>query len=163
MLLTVLLTTIHILVCLVLIGVIMLQTGKRADLAGAFGGGGSQTAFGARGAATFLSRATTVSAVIFMMTSFGLALLQNGQPSSKSVLDAVPQAAAPVTPVPATTTPSEATPLPGATPPAGATPPGDGRAPEVAPGAAPALSPEKGTETKNPPPAGPAPVGGQGN
>ena len=64
--LTLLLVVLHIAVSLVLILVVLLQTGKRADLAGAFGGGGSQTAFGARGAATFLSKATTISAVVFM-------------------------------------------------------------------------------------------------
>ena len=56
-----LLVILYVIVCLFLIVVVLLQTGKRADLAGAFGGGGSQTAFGARGAATFLSRMTTWS------------------------------------------------------------------------------------------------------
>ena len=69
-----LLTTIHVVACLILVAVVLLQTGKRADLAGAFGGGGSQTAFGARGAATFLSKATTTVAVIFMLTSIALAI-----------------------------------------------------------------------------------------
>ncbi|MGC1969360.1 MAG: preprotein translocase subunit SecG [Candidatus Acidiferrales bacterium] len=63
------LVTLHILVCFVLVVVIMLQSGSAADLAGAFGGAGSQTAFGPRGAATFLSRATTWCAIVFMMTS----------------------------------------------------------------------------------------------
>ena len=62
------LVTLHMLVCFVLIIVIMLQSGNAADLAGAFGGAGSQTAFGPRGAATFLSRATTWCAIVFMMT-----------------------------------------------------------------------------------------------
>src|SRR5271156_2053135 len=61
------LVTLHILVCFVLILVIMLQSGNAADLAGAFGGAGSQTAFGPRGAATFLSRATTWCAIVFML------------------------------------------------------------------------------------------------
>ena len=61
--------TLHVLVCFVLIIVIMLQSGNAADLAGAFGGAGSQTAFGPRGAATFLSKATTWCAIVFMMTS----------------------------------------------------------------------------------------------
>ena len=65
----VLLTIIHILVCTVLILTVLLQTGKRADLAGAFGGGGSQTAFGARGAATFLSKATTIGAATRLSAS----------------------------------------------------------------------------------------------
>ena len=58
---TILVTLIHVAVCLLLIGVVLLQTGKRADLAGAFGGGGSQTAFGARGAATALSKMIPVA------------------------------------------------------------------------------------------------------
>src|ERR1700730_11279987 len=66
------LVTLHVLVCFVLVIVIMLQSGNAADLAGAFGGAGSQTAFGPRGAATFLSRATTWCAIVFMMTSLAL-------------------------------------------------------------------------------------------
>lgn len=68
------LITLHILVCFVLVIVIMLQSGSAADLAGAFGGAGSQTAFGPRGAATFLSRATTWCAIVFMMTSLSLSV-----------------------------------------------------------------------------------------
>src|SRR5271163_3720311 len=68
------LVTLHIVVCFVLIIVIMLQSGNAADLAGAFGGSGSQTAFGPRGAATFLSRATTWCAIVFMMTSLTLSV-----------------------------------------------------------------------------------------
>jgi preprotein translocase subunit SecG len=71
---TILLTIIHVIVSLFLIGVVLLQTGKRADLAGAFGGGGSQTAFGTRGAATVLAKATTIGAVLFMFTSIGLSV-----------------------------------------------------------------------------------------
>jgi len=68
------LVTLHVLVCFVLVIVIMLQSGSAADLAGAFGGAGSQTAFGPRGAATFLSRATTWCAIVFMMTSLALTI-----------------------------------------------------------------------------------------
>jgi preprotein translocase subunit SecG len=68
------LVTLHIMVCFVLVAVIMLQSGSAADLAGAFGGAGSQTAFGPRGAATFLSRATTWCAIVFMMTSLALSV-----------------------------------------------------------------------------------------
>ena len=68
-------TGLHIALCFFLILVVLLQTGKRADLAGAFGGGGSQTAFGTRGAATFLSKMTTTAAVLFMLTSLGLSLV----------------------------------------------------------------------------------------
>jgi preprotein translocase subunit SecG len=72
------LVTLHIIVCFVLIIVIMLQSGNAADLAGAFGGAGSQTAFGPRGAATFLSRATTWCAIVFMMTSLTLSFKRAG-------------------------------------------------------------------------------------
>jgi preprotein translocase subunit SecG len=68
------LVTLHVMVCFVLVLVIMLQSGNAADLAGAFGGAGSQTAFGPRGAATFLSRATTWCAIVFMMTSLALSV-----------------------------------------------------------------------------------------
>jgi preprotein translocase subunit SecG len=66
---------VHTLVCIFLIIVVLLQSGKAADLAGAFGGMGSQTAFGPRGSATLLSKATTISAVIFMLTSLSLSIL----------------------------------------------------------------------------------------
>ena len=83
------LVTLHILVCFVLIVVIMLQSGSAADLAGAFGGAGSQTAFGPRGAATFLSRATTWCAIVFMMTSLALSVKRtpNEGLSTGSVLE----------------------------------------------------------------------------
>ena len=68
------LTVIHVVVCLFLIVVVLLQSGKAADLAGAFGGMGSQTAFGPRGAATMLSKATTFAAVVFMLTSIWLGI-----------------------------------------------------------------------------------------
>ena len=71
----ILLTIIHVIVCLFLIAVVLLQSGKAADLAGAFGGMGSQTTFGPRGSATLLSRATTVSAVLFMVTSISLSIV----------------------------------------------------------------------------------------
>jgi preprotein translocase subunit SecG len=66
---------VHVVVCLFLIIVVLLQSGKAADLAGAFGGMGSQTAFGPRGSATLLSKATTISAVLFMLTSLSLSIL----------------------------------------------------------------------------------------
>jgi preprotein translocase subunit SecG len=82
------LVTLHVIVCFVLIIVIMLQSGNAADLAGAFGGAGSQTAFGPRGAATFLSRATTWCAIVFMMTSLTLSFKRSTpQSSTGSILE----------------------------------------------------------------------------
>jgi preprotein translocase subunit SecG len=71
----------HVLVCLFLIGVILLQQGKSADLAGAFGGQGSQTAFGPRSAANLLTRMTTWCAILFMVTSVSLYVLMQKQAS----------------------------------------------------------------------------------
>jgi preprotein translocase subunit SecG len=119
----ILLTIVHVIVAVFLILVVLLQTGKRADLAGAFGGGGSQTAFGARGAATLLSRLTSWSAGIFMATSLILSLMSSSATGGRgSVLDAAPATApltAPATP-PATPTPAPSAPpsAPAQTPPA---------------------------------------------
>ena len=96
---------VHVVVCLFLIIVVLLQSGKAADLAGAFGGMGSQTAFGPRGSATLLSKATTISAVLFMITSLTLSILATRSAGlGTTVLDqqkapATKQAPAPVTPV----------------------------------------------------------------
>ncbi len=88
------LVTLHVMVCFVLIIVIMLQSGNAADLAGAFGGAGSQTAFGPRGAATFLSRATTWCAIVFMMTSLTLSVKRGpSEMSTGSVLEETSQPA----------------------------------------------------------------------
>jgi preprotein translocase subunit SecG len=123
------LVTLHVLVCFVLIVVIMLQSGNAADLAGAFGGAGSQTAFGPRGAATFLSRATTWCAIVFMMTSLTLSfkrapnqsttgsiLEQTSQPgSAPSKPAAAPPIQIPVQPpqsAPQAPAPSQQTPAP---------------------------------------------------
>jgi preprotein translocase subunit SecG len=92
----ILLTIIHVLVCVFLIIVVLLQSGKAADLAGAFGGMGSQTAFGPRGSATLLSKATTVSAVVFMVTSLSLSILATrtaGSSVGNTVLDKTKQSA----------------------------------------------------------------------
>jgi preprotein translocase subunit SecG len=86
------LVTLHVIVCFVLIIVIMLQSGNAADLAGAFGGAGSQTAFGPRGAATFLSRATTWCAIVFMMTSLTLSFKRSTpETSTGSILEQTSQ------------------------------------------------------------------------
>jgi len=84
----ILLTIVHVIVCIFLIIVVLLQSGKAADLAGAFGGMGSQTAFGPRGSATLLSKATTASAIVFMITSLSLSILATrGSTGVKTVLD----------------------------------------------------------------------------
>jgi preprotein translocase subunit SecG len=127
------LVTLHILVCGLLIIVVLLQSGEAADLAGAFGGAGSQTAFGPRGAATFLSKATTWCAIMFMMTSMAMTMRQNSTAaaSGSSVLQqfsktgkpaapAVPVPGAPAPTAPAPATPNAATPAPAA--PGAATP-----------------------------------------
>jgi preprotein translocase subunit SecG len=102
---TFVLVTLHVLVCFVLIIVIMLQSGNAADLAGAFGGAGSQTAFGPRGAASFLSRATTWCAIVFMMTSLTLSVKRSpadATTSTGSILEQTQKQA----PAPAKTTPA---------------------------------------------------------
>ena len=82
------LTIVHVVICFFLVIVVLLQSGKAADLAGAFGGMGSQTAFGPRGSATMLSRATTIAASAFMVTSLTLAILSTrGASTSGSVLE----------------------------------------------------------------------------
>ncbi len=107
---TILFTFIHIVVCFFLIVVVLLQSGKAADLAGAFGGMGSQTAFGPRGSATLLSKATTLAAAIFMITSLTLAILATrGAASSGSVLER--QKATTTKSAPAKTPAAPATPL----------------------------------------------------
>ena len=78
---------VHVIVCFFLIGVVLLQQGRSADLAGAFGGQGSQTAFGPRAAANALTRLTTWSAVLFMCTSLALVILFVRGTGQKSVLD----------------------------------------------------------------------------
>ena len=82
----------HLIVCFFLIGVVLIQQGRSADLAGAFGGQGSQTAFGPRAAANVLTRLTTWSAVIFMCTSLALVVLYNRESTSPSVLHETPPA-----------------------------------------------------------------------
>jgi preprotein translocase subunit SecG len=101
----------HVIACFFLIGVVLLQQGKNQDLAAAFGGAGTQTAFGPRGSANLLSRTTTILAGVFMVTCLVLSIVR---PSSRSILDQVPvaspvasptataQPAAPAAPAPAT-------------------------------------------------------------
>jgi preprotein translocase subunit SecG len=116
----ILLTVIHVIVCLFLVVVVLLQSGKAADLAGAFGGMGSQTVFGPRGSATVLSKATTIAAALFMVTSMSLSILATraGGGSSGTLLD---KKHAPIQ------TPQQATPQPGQTTPITVTPGVDGK------------------------------------
>ncbi|HEY8232094.1 MAG TPA: preprotein translocase subunit SecG [Vicinamibacteria bacterium] len=116
----------HIVACLFLIAVVLLQQGKGQDLASAFGGGGTQTAFGPRGSATVLSRATTILAGLFMVTSLALSIVR---PKASGVLDQVPEAAA--SPTPAATA-APVTTLPAAP---------QAQAPAEAPAPAPSASP----------------------
>jgi preprotein translocase subunit SecG len=75
-----------VIVCAILVLVVLLQSGRGADLAGAFGGGATQTAFGSRGPASFLSKMTTIAAVIFMVTSIALSMIST-KSASKSILE----------------------------------------------------------------------------
>lgn len=96
----ILITIVHIMVCVFLIAVVLLQSGKSGDIAAAFGGMGSQTAFGTRTAATVLSKATTWAAVAFMVTSITLSIFATRRAaSSGSVLEGT-KATAPVKPAP---------------------------------------------------------------
>ena len=142
----------HVLLCLLLILVVLLQSGKAADLAGAFGGAGSQTAFGPRGAANFLTRATTWCAVMFMVTSMTLVLRQSlMQPATGtgSVLGEAP-APQPVQQGPAAPTPTNPAtgePVPA---PVGGTQPATGT-PAPAPAQNPPAQPPAKAPAKNPP------------
>src|SRR3954451_5287674 len=159
---TILLTIIHIVVCVFLVIVVLLQSGKAADLAGAFGGMGSQTAFGPRGAATVLSKATTIAAGLFMVTSLTLAITATRNAGSgRSVLDAHKPGTqkssptgktAPAPSVPAAA-PSPAAPAPAGQPSVTLTPEGGGpsrtvpldlnKLPKAVPNAAPAQQQKK--------------------
>jgi preprotein translocase subunit SecG len=96
-----LITTIHILVCFFIIIVVLLQSGKSGDISAAFGGQGSQTAFGPRGAASALSRATTWSAVAFMITSITLSVYAARHSGPTSVLQGLKSQPVKTQPAPA--------------------------------------------------------------
>jgi len=100
----------HVIACLFLIGVVLLQQGKSQDLASAFGGGGTQTAFGPRGSANVLSKATTILAGAFMVTSLALSVLR---PTHSGILD---KAGAQPTPRPAASASAAAPVAPAAAP-----------------------------------------------
>jgi preprotein translocase subunit SecG len=82
---SILVIVLHIIVCIALILIVLLQTGKGADMGAAFGGGSSQTLFGSTGASTFLSKATTAAAVVFMLTSLVLAYMSGNQ-SARTIM-----------------------------------------------------------------------------
>jgi len=110
---TIALTIIHVIVCFFLVIVVLLQSGKAADIAAAFGGMGSQTTFGPRGSATVLSRATTIAAALFMLTSLSLAILATRHAGgSGSVLEnsKQPVKTAPAQPGPGQPTPGQQAP-----------------------------------------------------
>ena len=83
---SILLVTLHVVVSLALILIVLLQTGKGADMGAAFGAGSSQTLFGSTGAATFLTKMTTVAAVVFMLTSLSLAYYSGNRSSGRSIM-----------------------------------------------------------------------------
>jgi preprotein translocase subunit SecG len=113
-----LLTGFFVINCMVLIVVVLLQSGKAADLAGAFGGAGSQTAFGPRGAANVLSKATTWCAIMFMVCALALVLrTDKAVEQGGSVLQKVSQPAKPVPPAKVPPTAPSSTPSSGGQPP----------------------------------------------
>ncbi|MEW6542660.1 MAG: preprotein translocase subunit SecG [Nitrospirota bacterium] len=85
---------VHVIVCFLMIGAILLQSGKGAEIGAAFGGS-SQTVFGSRGPGTFLSKVTVAAAIIFMLTSLGLAVLSKERTFSSTVIDLNKKEAAP--------------------------------------------------------------------
>ena len=116
----------HVIACLFLIGVVLLQQGKNQDLASAFGGGGTQTAFGPRGSANVLSKATTILAGLFMITCLALSMLrpkptsvldQAGQSTAPAAVPSAPAASVPAASVPPASAPAApAVPAPAASP-----------------------------------------------
>ena len=112
--------SVYVLGCFLLLLVILLQQGKGGDMASAFGGGGSQTAFGARAGATVLTRATTVLGVLFMLGAIVIGIL--GRQGPGSIMSGVAGPAPQTTTVPASAPASTPTPAPAATTPAPATP-----------------------------------------
>jgi preprotein translocase subunit SecG len=133
-----LLSAFFVMNCLVLMVVVLLQSGKAADLAGAFGGAGSQTAFGPRGAATILSQATTWCAIMFMICAFALVVrVDKAVESNGSVLQQTSRPAPKKTPItlPGTPTPTPSSPVqsPQPNPPASSTTPAPAPKPPASP------------------------------
>ncbi len=155
-----LLPTFFVANCLVLIIVVLLQSGKAADLAGAFGGAGSQTAFGPRGAANVLSKATTWCAVMFMLCAMALvlrtdkAVVQGG-----SILQKVSKPAP--APAPATPAAPQSNTYPSALPPAGQQPAAQQPAPSSSPSSQPATQPPASSQPASSQPVPPPPSSSQ--
>jgi preprotein translocase subunit SecG len=103
------LTILHVLMCFAIIAIVLLQSGKGADIGSAFGGAGSQAVFGSMGTPTLLGKITTVVAIVFTLTSFSLAML-GGERASSVVRE--PATAAPTAPAPAPATPAPTAPAP---------------------------------------------------
>jgi len=108
---TILLVILHVVVCITLIMIVLLQIGKGADMGAAFGAGSSQTLFGSTGGATFLSKATTVAAIVFMITSLSLAYLSSHRQGTESIMPDKAPVTAPAT-TGSETPPSPAAPAP---------------------------------------------------
>jgi len=121
----------HIVVSVALILIILLQTGKGADIGAVFGGGSSQTLFGSSGPTSFLSKMTAAAAVIFMLTSLFLAYFSGNRPASSIMKGAVPAQTmpAPVEPPPIPSSPQGIPAAPGGTAPQGPAPQGNPASP----------------------------------
>jgi len=104
----VLIVIIHVLVSFVIIGLVLLQSGKGADIGSAFGGAGSQAVFGSMGTPTVLGKITTVAAVLFLVTSFSLAVLSHKR--AESIMPASAPAAPAAAPAPAGAAPAQPAP-----------------------------------------------------
>ena len=94
------LTILHVLTCFAIIAIVLLQSGKGADIGSAFGGAGSQAVFGSMGTPTILGKITTAAAAIFILTSFSLALLGGGRGSVVREVPSAPAAPPPAAPAP---------------------------------------------------------------
>lgn len=100
---------VHLFVCMILVAAVLLQSGKGAEMGAAFGGS-SQTLFGGRGAATFLSKMTVIAAIFFMLTSLGLSVLSRERSIASSIMDLTPEAPSEETAAPETSAPPAETP-----------------------------------------------------
>ncbi len=95
--------TVHVIAAATMIGLVLLQHGKGADMGAAFGSGSSGSLFGASGSANFLSRTTGIAAAVFFITSMGLTYISTHKPRSDSIMDSAPQRTESVPAAPATT------------------------------------------------------------